>query len=358
MGPGGAERVAGILSNDWVQRGYSVTLVLTYQYAAESHYFLDKRVRVIKLADHLPSNNLSGLSKIRKLIAIRRLIKQLRPKKIISFMVNVNVLVLLSNLGLRQRTFVSERVHPEATPVRRIEKVFRWLLYPFADKVIVQTNDSFLWFKRYLPYARYEVIGNPLVFPIPNKLMGIEFEISNYSKRKIILAVGRLEPQKGFQSLINAFFMISKTHTDFDLLIAGEGSQRQILEKTIKILKLEERVHLPGSLSNIGTCYLSANIFVLSSQFEGYPNALLEAMASGLPSISFDCPTGPAEIINDGENGILVPLKAGEKGLAEALLRVIEDDNLRERLGRKASDVLNSLRLEDNLEQWDRLISR
>lgn len=357
MGPGGAERVAANLSNDWVRSGYSVTLILTYQSATDPHYFLDERVQIIKIAEHLPSNNIIVFSKIRKLIAIRRLTKQLSPKKVISFMVNVNVLVLLSNLGLGCSTFVSERVHPSATPVRRIEKILRWLLYPFAHTVIVQTNASMLWFERHLPHARYKVIGNPLVFPIPNKLKGIDFEISNHSERKIILAVGRLERQKGFQNLINAFSKISKKHTDFDLLIAGEGTQRQTLEKTINVLNLADRVHLPGSVSNIGECYLSADIFVLSSEFEGYPNALLEAMACGLPVISFDCPTGPAEIIDDGNNGILVPLIAGENGLVEALLRVIENNNLRKKLRRNAPRVLDTLGLKENLDEWNQLIS-
>jgi glycosyltransferase involved in cell wall biosynthesis len=196
------------------------------------------------------------------------------------------------------------------------------------------------------------VIPNPVLAP-PTIATSTPIRLG-LGVRKRLLAVGRLEYQKGFDVLVNVFARVAPAFTEWELVIVGEGSLRSELQDRITALHLTDRVVLAGYTPDVGAWYRSAQLFVCSSRFEGFPNALVEAMAYGLPSISFDCKTGPREIIRDGIDGILVPA-ADEGALLAALGRAMSDAGLRERLGRRAAEVRTRFGITTISNLWETL---
>jgi glycosyltransferase involved in cell wall biosynthesis len=170
-----------------------------------------------------------------------------------------------------------------------------------------------------------------------------------------IVAVGRLSEEKGFHALIEAFRLVAPQYPDWTLTIFGEGDERGRLERLVQQSQLAARVHLPGWTEDVKGALLSGELFVLPSRYEGFPNALLEAMAVGLPCISFDCDSGPREIIRHGMDGLLVP--AGDvRQLAEALASLMGDPSLRQKLGSEARNVVTRFSREAIYGQWDQLL--
>ena len=167
------------------------------------------------------------------------------------------------------------------------------------------------------------------------------------------LAVGRLEQQKGFDKLLQAFALLAKDYPTWDLVILGEGEQREHLEREVRILGMGGRVHLPGWVGNLPDWYHRADLFVMSSRFEGFPNVLVEAMGHGLPSVSFDCDTGPRDIIRSGVDGVLVKPEHGATGLTAAMARLMGEPLLRVRMGKAASEVCERFSVERIGGLWD-----
>jgi glycosyltransferase involved in cell wall biosynthesis len=172
----------------------------------------------------------------------------------------------------------------------------------------------------------------------------------------VILAVGRLVKQKGFDSLLEAFSSLVRPHPTWDLAILGEGEERIDLERRRHALGLDGRVFLPGKVGNVGDWYERADIFALSSNYEGFPNALAEAMGYGLPAVSYDCLTGPRDIIREGIDGYLVRPVGDAQCFASALRRLIEDDEMRRRMSLKAVEVRTRFSRSKILTQWNRVI--
>jgi glycosyltransferase involved in cell wall biosynthesis len=167
-----------------------------------------------------------------------------------------------------------------------------------------------------------------------------------------LVAVGRLVPQKGFDLLLRAFARLSSRHPEWNLVIWGEGPERANLERLREELCLTEASSLPGNHPRIYEALAESDLFVLSSRFEGFPNALCEAMAVGLPVVSFECPSGPAQIIRPGLDGVLVPPE-DINGLEQALDRLMSDPALRVSMGTKARDVIERFSLEQILARWE-----
>jgi glycosyltransferase involved in cell wall biosynthesis len=172
----------------------------------------------------------------------------------------------------------------------------------------------------------------------------------------VIVAMGRLVPQKGFDMLLDAFAPVARRHPDWNLEIWGEGPQRAALERRRAALGLEQRVRLPGTTAEPHDTLRRAGIFVLSSRREGFPMVLGEAMASGVPCVSFDCPSGPRELIRDGIDGLLVP-PSNVAALSAALERLIVDRDLAQRLASKAPEVVDRFSLDAILRQWSAIFT-
>ncbi|MGH8144778.1 MAG: glycosyltransferase family 4 protein [Rhodanobacteraceae bacterium] len=359
LGGGGAERVMAALANAWAERGHEVTLV-TLSSSDRDRYVLDPGVRRIALGvAGLSTNVLAGIGhNVTRLFALRRAITTLQPDVVISFIAKNNVLVLASLFGTRMPIIVSERTFPVGHGVHGVWRVMYRLLYPRAAAVVVQTQRCAG------PLAtlahKVAVIPNPILSEPADGLVGARgvhpLQPGRRGDRRTLLAVGRLAHQKGFDLLIRAFARIAGIHADWDLVILGEGKLREDLARMIDAAGLASRVSMPGFDPHVRDAMRRADLFVLSSRFEGIPNALLEAMSESRACVSFDCDTGPRELIEHGRNGWLVP--AGDvPALAEALDVLMRDADLRERLGIRAREVRIHYSLSAILDQWDELVA-
>ncbi len=352
MSSGGAERVACILANAWASRGDQVTLIPTFSGGGECFYALSPSVRLIYLANLVPSRKRSFVNQISRLKALRRFLIAERPDVIVSFLSNVNVAVIVASAGLGIPVVVCERTDPFVCPTPLMLKITRRLTYPFADSLVVQTKAVANKFAKVnWNLRRVQVIPNP----IPQQLLDMQIGSNGSGERRLLLAVGRLGEEKQFSVLIKVFSRLAQQHTNWVLRVVGEGPLRVALQQQIIDLDLGDRVEIPGRTANIGDELDRADIFVLTSRFEGFPNALLEAMAVGLSCVTFDCPSGPREMSMEGKVAMLVPLN-DEHALGHALSRLMLDEELRQSLGKRArASVIERFSLDKVLEQWDSL---
>ncbi len=221
--------------------------------------------------------------------------------------------------------------------------------YPRLDAVTVLTEADLTAYRAAMGHTtlRVERIPNG----IPSRPAAPAGE-----RTRTVLAAGRLAPQKGFDLLIEAFDAVAARHPDWELSIFGEGRLRKALTEQIKNLGLGGRVHLRGTTKHLHRELALASVFALSSRFEGLPMVLLEAMDSALPVVAFDCPTGPAEVLEDGVNGLLIP-REDAAALAEGICRLIEDGELRESLGRAARQTSSRYAIPAVAESWERLFA-
>lgn len=355
MHAGGAERVAATLSRGWVEHGHQVTLVPTYTGKGELFYALDPRVRLEWLADHMGAAAQSRLAPIVKLRKLRALVQKERPDVIVSFLTNVNVMALMATWGLDIPLIVCERTNPafssSASPV--LQRLRRWL-YPRAAMVTVQAEASVEAMRERAPgISRLAVVPNPL----PPDLPAPQGQQLRPGGRHRLVAMGRFVPSKRFGELIEVFARLTSRFPEWDLYIWGDGPLRDSLVQWVSEKGLDERVYLPGRTSSPWDELLASDVFVLSSEVEGFPNALVEAMALGLPCVSVDCPSGPREISREGLDARLVPLY-DDAALEEALAGLMASPQERERLGAQGADsVRQRYGLEQVVAHWDALFA-
>ncbi len=356
MQGGGAERVAALLCNHWAGQGHDVTLMPTFSGRGECLYPLNERVRLDYLADRVGTPSRSVLNKARRYFALRRAIQELDPDGIVSFLPHVNVAAVLSAWGLGVPVVVSERIHPPAISLGKGLEALRRFTYPRAASVIVQTRRTLAWLQDCCPNSRGWVIPNPVIYPLPDGEPVLE-PVSVVDKtRRVLLAVGRLDKQKGFEELLAAFGELAQRYSEWDLVILGEGPERERLEAQRDSLGLSSRIHLPGRAGNPGDWFARADYYMMSSRFEGFPNTLIEAMSYGLPVVSFDCETGPADIIRDGLDGYLVSQEEGAVGLACAMGALMGNDDKRRKMGIAATAVRERFSPEQVMAAWDEVL--
>ncbi len=356
MSGGGAERIAALLANHWAAAGNHVTLLATYTVQTESAYVLDSRVTLRHLASATAMSRKGVRTQLHRLKSLRRIIRELQPDNVVSFLTNVNVAAILASWGTGVAPVVSERIHPAQFPISFTLAKLRILTYPRAARVVVQTETTQRWFATHVASADTTVIANPVAWPLDSSAPVLLPDALVAQDDKLLLAVGRLDAQKGFADLIAAYTSLRGKLNGWKLVILGEGDQRVELEALIAAAGLAEQVLLPGWAGNIADWYTRAELFVLSSHIEGFPNALLEAMSYGVACVSYDCATGPAEIIRDGIDGRLVALAAGAAGLAAAINELAEDEATRTRFATQAVLVRQRFALEKILLEWDRLL--
>jgi len=348
---GGAERVMSIMANYWVEKGNSITLI-TLDSEENDFYQLDPRVRRVGLA--LTQNSTSVFSAFKnnfaRVLRLRAAIRASHPKVVICFQDRTNVLALVATWGLTIPIVVSERSNPFYHNVdRKWDSLRRWL-YPRAKAVVVQTVEMKEWVAEFVASDRVHIIPNP-VMPVEEKNnLILPIEITP----PYIVAMGRLVPLKGFDLLLKAFARCR--HKNWSLVILGEGPERENLEYQVRQLELDSCVYLPGRVIEPVAVLKQAALFVLSSQYEGFPNALIEAMSCGLPVISFDCPYGPSFIIRDNVNGILVPPDNVE-ALTYAMDNLMSDKCRRQRLGYQARGIVEKFSIDKIMGQWEKLLN-
>ncbi|MGH8414271.1 MAG: glycosyltransferase family 4 protein [Gammaproteobacteria bacterium] len=356
---GGAERVMSNMANYWVDHGHNVSLV-TFENRDKDGYALNSGINRVALEMTGRSQNvlIGFVSNIRRIMKLRSVTRQIKPDVVISFTTVVNIRVVLALLGISIPVIVSERSDPLQIPIPYIWRKLMVLSYPRAAAIVVQTHNAEHGMQSLLRHGKIIVLPNS----VPSQDPDDEQQHVSMSKQygiekgdKIIAAMGSLVRHKGFDLLIDAFSSVCNRYPDWYLVIYGEGPERANLESLIVTYNLTRRVYLPGPAVSARKSLEEADLFALSSRFEGFPNVLLEAMVCRRPVISFDCPNGPGEIIRDGYDGVLV--EAGNVlALASAMSALMSDANRRDELGRNAGEVKGRFSMERVMGLWDQLL--
>jgi len=358
LASGGAERVTSVLAARWLEQGWDV-MVATLSSEADDAYHLEPRVR--RLALDLIGVSTSMLSALfanwRRVRAVRRAISEHRPDVVLAMMSSTCVLLALARRGKQGPMLIgSERVYPPQMPLGRAWEALRACSYSRLDVVVGQTARAKAWLESHTTARRVVVIPNAVAWPLPDSGAAIAPGSVGGSGRRRLLAVGRLDRQKGFDRLIEAFAAVAASHLHWDLVIVGEGPERAELESQIRHAGVAGRAWLPGRAGNLAEWYATADLFALSSRFEGFPNVLLEAMSHGLPAVAFDCEAGPAEIIRSGVDGRLVP-DGDIAAFGVALSALMSDDARRATMSARALEVRERFSMEAVLEQWRALLT-
>ncbi|PKN08875.1 MAG: glycosyltransferase family 4 protein [Deltaproteobacteria bacterium HGW-Deltaproteobacteria-8] len=349
---GGAEGIFARLAGSLAARGHSITLFTLDDGSVPPFYALHPRIRHRALDLARTSNGplaaiFANLGRVRALRqAIASAFDGQPPQAVLSFMDATNVLTLLA-VGRSLPVVVSERVHPAHYDINLFWRSLRRMAYPRAAAVAVQTLGVAEFFPPRIR-ALCHVLPNPVTAP---ETEGPTPDMH----RPLLLGMGRLDRQKGFDLLLTAFGRLAAHFPDWTLAILGEGPERERLERQRVSLGLADRILLPGRLNAPGGVLRKADLFVLSSRFEGFPNALCEAMACGLPAVAFNCPSGPAEIVRHEVDGLLVPPGNVEE-LTDALSRLMGDETLRRSFAEQAPNILERFGLEKVLDMWETIL--
>lgn len=352
---GGAERVMSVMANYWAEQGDDITLI-TLSPQSMDWYKLHARVKRVGLG--ALSSSAHSIQAIRdnveRIIRLRGALRDAHPDVVISFLDTTNVLTLMATRGLGIPVVVSERVDPSQCRIGLAWSILRYMFYPQAQAVVVQSCAIYDWVSK-LPGVKTTCIIPNSVSPINN---GSEPASRWHASPYAIVAMGRLVPQKGFDILLDAFGRQAAKHPDWSLVILGEGPERARLQTLAANLHITDRVHLFGQVREPASILKGADLFVLSSRYEGFPNALVEAMACQLPVVSTDCSGGgPREIIRDGIDGILVPSEDAA-ALADAMDRLMMNQEERQRLGTRAGEVVERFSTNRVMKLWGDLLER
>ena len=346
---GGAERLVSLLASAWALQGKKVTL-LTFDHNEPPEYPLHAAVEHQSLCLQATSHNLfhGAWQNFRRIRVLRRAIRESEPDIVIGFLDATNILTLCATLGLGRPVVVCEFNNPIGHRIKRIWAFLRRVSYRFADALVCETHPTLTRFLAMIKIKGW-VIPPFISVPPANRNGG-----NGHSSARVIAAMGRLDRQKGFDLLLDAFARIVDRHPDWSLKIIGQGPLRKELEQQTAALKLAERVHFAGRVVDPFAVLGSSDLFVFSSRSEGFGLALGEAMACGLPVVSFDCESGPRHIIRHGLDGILVPPE-DVGALAGELDRLMGDPQERARLAARAPEVLRRFSADQTLELWQKL---
>ncbi len=339
MCAGGVERVIAQLLHAWDLKGIQCSLVCVHPQPA--FYHVDDVVAIYEIPLY---SKKPYIDKLKKYLKLRCLMKTLRPDVVLAMPEEIGVFVIMAMLGTGIPVVVSERNNPWVMPNKKITRLLRRMAYPFAKGLIFQTEQA----AEFFPRKQRE---KGIVLPNPLELSRLP-EVYAGPRRKIVVGAGRLDQQKNFPLLIRAFAKFYETHRDYKLVIFGEGKQRAELESLASGLLPDGVWRLPGRVQDLPEQIRDCAMFVLSSDYEGVPNVVIEAMAVGVPVISTDCaPGGAASLIQNEENGILVSV-GDEKALADAMAAVADEPVSAKTKAAKAvgiRDVLDAGKVSD---QW------
>jgi GalNAc-alpha-(1->4)-GalNAc-alpha-(1->3)-diNAcBac-PP-undecaprenol alpha-1,4-N-acetyl-D-galactosaminyltransferase len=344
---GDSERVVSTLANYWAASGWNITLITFDRSSEYPFYDLDKQITLRPLG--IEGGNLSN--NWRRLYALRKAIKASRPNVVISFVNTTNILTLLASLGLRVPKIVTEHIHPEMGELSKIDRFLQKWTYRLADLVTVQTYSGLSCFPAVHGY-RTAVLSNPIEIPDAETMESLFF-----TDERHLLAVGELIPQKGFDLLIRAFANTRTKHPDWILTILGDGKMRLELEHLCSTLRLKGAVRMPGTVKNIDPYLRKADIFALTSRFEGFPVTLGRAMACGVPVIATDCLSGPREMIHHDIDGLLVA-PGNVDSLTMGLDALMSDPAKRQQFAQYAPRIIDRFGVDRVMKTWNSAIEQ
>lgn len=282
---------------------------------------------------------------LKKVVELFRQVKRLRPDVIVTFGTSTNIIGVVFGKIIGRRVVISERSNPMLSSYSKAIIFLRKKIYKFADTIVLQTQETAEIFKRIkVSLPEVKVIQNP----INSKFGSLPFAPSN-----TVIAVGRFSYVKDYESLLTIY---SEARVEgWKLQIIGDGIGKSEIERMIKRLGLDDNVTLLGNVNDVYKHLSNSAIFIMTSRHEGFPNALCEAMISGCACISYDCSTGPKEIINNGTNGILIP-ERDIKLFSNSLQLLMNDEDLRLRLGTESKKMKSLLSTESIMEKWDSIL--
>lgn len=345
LGTGGAERVVCNLSNFLSQR-HNVTIITVGD--VTSSYKLNSDVQHISLSENL-NNNHFVVKNIKRIIKLNKIVKNQSQDIFLSFLPVPSFMLLFLRKKIKVPIIVSVRNDPKIEYASKIFNVLMRFLYPRADGFVFQTEEAKNYFN-IIKIKTSEVIPNPINEDFINQCF-------TGDRKKKIVAVGRLTQQKNHMLLIDAFAQVADKHSEYKLIIYGEGPLRFELKNRIKELKMEDKIQLPGNVNNIKDHIIDATLFVLSSNYEGMPNALMEAMALGIPVISTDCPCGgPKYLIKNNQNGLLVPVNDCYQ-MSAAIEKVLSNNDYSRVIGKEAAQIAKELNPRNIYEKWEKYIT-
>ena len=349
---GGSERVATDLANYWTSGGRQVSLI-TIDAISGERYPLDARIQQIGLGlfRNSPSFAAALWNNRLRVSRLRHAIRERGVAQVVSFTDITNITTLLACRRLNVEVIVCERTDPRHHRLGRLWSTLRAQTYGRASAIVVQTHAVAEWAKAQGWNCPVYVIPNAAPVPDESHRSGVSGSIARHA----VVALGRLSHEKGFDLLIEAFARVAASHSDWDLRIYGEGNERAALTSLAQQHGIGDRVSLAGWTQQTDAALRDADIFVLPSRYEGFPNALLEAMAIGLPCISFDCDSGPRDIIRPGVDGLLVQ-REDVTQLAGALHQLMSDNGFRRRLSEKASEVTQRFSRDRFYRRWNAVL--
>jgi len=356
LAAGGTERTVATLANHWARRRWDVT-VATLAPQAEDFYGLDAAVHRVSLDLSGPSDNpVHGLlQNVRRVQALRELLRRTRPAVAVAMMSTPNVLLALASRGVPDLVAVgSEHCYPPHAPLGALWTALRRLTYGRLAAVVTLTSECARWVGAHTSARAVPVIQNAVAHPLPAGTPSIAPDAVLPPGRKVLLAVGRLDPVKNLGMLLDVFALLASRHGDWDLVLLGEGPERAALQARVRMPDLAGRVYLPGLAGNVAQWHARSDLYVLTSHSEGFPNALAEALCNGLPAVSVDCDTGPRDIVRDGTDGLLVA-PGDAAALERALDGLMGDDGRRARFAANAVEARRRFSIDRIAGAWETL---
>lgn len=345
---GGAERVVTNLAEYFKAKGYEVFVITKLR--AENEYTLSDGITRI-IADITKEEEKGRIQNLFLRIAkLRRIFKEIQPDVVASFIGKNNLMSIAATRGTGIPVAVSVRSNPAREIGDGFKRKLYFAMFYLAEGVVLQTTEAKEFFPKSIQ-KKAIVLQNSL---------NPEFLRPPYTgeKRKEIVTVGRIDKNKNQHMMVEAFAPLAKDFPEWTMVFYGDGEERVNLEERVLELGLADRIIFKGTQSNIPEKIEGSSIFVLPSRQEGMPNALIEAMVLGLAVISTDCPCGgPRDLITQEENGILIPVDDTQE-LTSELKRLMEEEKLREKLGRKAIFLKDKVMPENINAQWEEYLKK
>lgn len=342
LGGGGAERVMLNLANYMAENGHDIIVFATAP-RIKNEYRLSSKIKTIFLETQRTNKLMKIIDKFGK---IRKVFKQYPEYTLVSFFPDISMYTVLASRGLKNKVVLSERNDPSRIPSQKFLRFIRNISYEFCDKIVFQTEDAKKYFSKRIQ-EKGEVIFNPINDDMPLPYEG--------EKEKVVIAVGRLSPQKNYFMLIDAFKIFHEKHPEYILEIYGRGKRQHFIDY-IEKLQLEEFVKLYEHSNDIYTKVRTSRIYASSSDYEGMSNTMLEAMALGTAAVVTDCPVGGARaVMHDHVDGIIVPTGDCE-AMATAFSELAENDELTKKLTDNALAVREKISVKEIANQWIKVL--
>ena len=361
---GGAERVMVEMAGHWAAQGDRVTLI-TLDDGSRDAYPCDERVHRVKLNLMAESRGIGQALwwNWRRVRRLRDTFRAEQPDWIVAFTEQINVLTLLANFGRVTPVIIGERTDPRFHPVPRVWNWLRHRCYHLCAAAVVQNESVRGWLQPVVGRAPVVTIANFVTLPTglqaeQEAAAAWRLRRARPAHQRVWIAAGRLAPEKRFDFLIDVFADIPpQDRQDWQLQIYGEGPERAALAAQIAARGVGSQVLLAGWTEDLGARLAAADLFALSSRYEGFPNVLLEAMVRGLPVVCSACPSGPVEIIRDGWDGLLLPVEDRTAWTA-TLTRLFAEPSLRDQLGQRAREVAERFHPNRFFARWEALLAQ